>query len=471
MSVLLTRRGILAHRPAAPDGGGGTGDYAAEVLTDNPVGFWSFEEVTGLTTVDETANSYDLDHSGGRDLNVVGAVDSGIEYSVGKSTNHSVAAHCMGDLTLEAWIKTTTNNGDWKTIVSAGSSASEYTRRMLVLHGSTLRLNHRNTSSSGVGGSNNYVFWDSSGLLIDGDWHHVVGQFDAAAGEMHLYVDGTLVATSSFSGSISLDRFDVGDLPTSGAGLPFLGSIDEAAVYDAVIADTRIAAHYDAREVSTFVPGEVDFDPSTLTALDGWFAADELSGFSTDDPVGLWDNLQGGSDLEQATGSKQPLYKDAVLNGLPVVEFDGVDDELRADMATGQPWTYSFVARLLTLKDCSLAAASSGTSSSEGLINSASDLWRTYNGSGFNGPSSDTDWHIFTVLFDGSNSYIRVDAAATTGDSGHENGGRLTLARNPANPVFAHMQVAEFLRAAAEWAGTEVTDAEAYLADKWGLTI
>lgn len=59
-----------------------------------------------------------------------------------------------------------------------------------------------------------------------------------------------------------------------------------------------------------------------------WFDASSLS-LANNDPVTSWSDISGNSnDAAQATGSLQPLYKTAVINGLPTVYFDGTDDYL-----------------------------------------------------------------------------------------------------------------------------------------------
>ena len=81
------------------------------------------------------------------------------------------------------------------------------------------------------------------------------------------------------------------------------------------------------------------FSPTDLTNLLAWYKADgalwqdsartipvALDG----DPVGAWDDESGnGNHLLQATTGHQPMYRTEVLNGRPIVRFDGVDDHLQ----------------------------------------------------------------------------------------------------------------------------------------------
>lgn len=68
-------------------------------------------------------------------------------------------------------------------------------------------------------------------------------------------------------------------------------------------------------------------DPDDVAGLTGWWKADALS-LSNNDPVSAWPNSgSGGGNFEfQQSLTARPLYKTGGPNGLPYVEFDGVND-------------------------------------------------------------------------------------------------------------------------------------------------
>lgn len=79
------------------------------------------------------------------------------------------------------------------------------------------------------------------------------------------------------------------------------------------------------------------FAPTDIAGLKLWLRAGSLS-LSDGDPVSSWTDLSGNANhAVQASGTKQPLFKTAIINGKDVVRFDGVDDVLVAPTPIGPP--------------------------------------------------------------------------------------------------------------------------------------
>src|ERR1051325_4711729 len=78
------------------------------------------------------------------------------------------------------------------------------------------------------------------------------------------------------------------------------------------------------------------FSPSDISGLKIWLKADAGAGSSDGDAVGTWTDQSGTShDFTQATSSKKPTYKTNIQNSLPVVRFDGTDDEMSGGDLSG----------------------------------------------------------------------------------------------------------------------------------------
>lgn len=70
------------------------------------------------------------------------------------------------------------------------------------------------------------------------------------------------------------------------------------------------------------------FTPADLNPA-GWGEASELTGLADADPVESWTDLSGNArHLAQGTAGNRPTFRTNVINGHPVVRFDGVDDRL-----------------------------------------------------------------------------------------------------------------------------------------------
>src|SRR5207245_1583234 len=95
----------------------------------------------------------------------------------------------------------------------------------------------------------------SSGRVDDGNWHHVV--LSAAVTTQSLYLDGSLVG--SLAGTIDhvdMTKYYLGGgtgapawpaTTSSKAPFPFIGQLDEAAVYGHPLSQAQVLAHYQAR--------------------------------------------------------------------------------------------------------------------------------------------------------------------------------------------------------------------------------
>lgn len=91
--------------------------------------------------------------------------------------------------------------------------------------------------------------------------------------------------------------------------------------------------------------GVTAFDPLTLSPT-LWLKADAITGKNDGDALASWTDSSGNANtVSQGTGANQPLYKTAIVNGKPVVRFDGTNDLLVAATAlvTAAPWTVCMV--------------------------------------------------------------------------------------------------------------------------------
>jgi hypothetical protein len=205
---------------------------------------------------------------------------------------------------------------------------------------------------------------------------------------------------------------------------------------------------------------------------------------SDGDPVGAWDDRSGnGRHPTQATAAKRATYKTAILNGLPVLRLDGVDDflstasvtlsghtgftllavakiaaavsygqlvvmdfgrtELRQHSSTRQP---SFISGQATV------ACTSPTALTDGLFH----VWAA---------TFDLAADALEVLVDGTSKATATEAGVTNASAAWAVGAR------PDGTLCWNGDVAEVLAWGRRLSPTDLADATHFLGTKYALTV
>ena len=91
----------------------------------------------------------------------------------------------------------------------------------------------------------------STVVINDGQWHHIAGVRDTAAGQARLFVDGALEASLADTTGIFLEvnsvPWNIGNVPGSGSvRFPWDGLIDEVEIFNRALSATEIKAIYEA---------------------------------------------------------------------------------------------------------------------------------------------------------------------------------------------------------------------------------
>ena len=201
------------------------------------VGYWNFEENTGNTINDLTANKNN------------GTLINGVQRTV---ANSNLIAKPEGkalffdgvndyiqmnlnepetEVTHELWFKTTSLNGCLFFVVSGDASSTALDRGIYLSNGNIFAniYNAETISSSGLN-------------LADGKWHHVAHVFGASVAGQQIYVDGQLVATGSktYSDFNWQDKIAIGYSAYSSGY--FKGEIDEVRVWNVAKTQSQIQA-------------------------------------------------------------------------------------------------------------------------------------------------------------------------------------------------------------------------------------
>ncbi len=150
---------------------------------------------------------------------------------------NSLSLGLTNQITIEAWIKPLTTNGDQSIVAKIGTDNG--------LHG--FQFGMHNNQWGGQFNSFPGQAWAS--YIIDspipmalGAWNHVVWTYDQSA--MKLYLNGQPVATNVIGAQPIASS--TADLSIGGNGPPFTGAIDELSVYNTALSAAQIQAIYNA---------------------------------------------------------------------------------------------------------------------------------------------------------------------------------------------------------------------------------
>lgn len=241
-------------------------------------------------------------------------------------------------------------------------------------------------------------------------------------------------------------------------------------------------------KVSVFATPQPGVSPLQLPGLVAWYDASQITGLSDGEAVAQWNDVSGnGNHLTQGTAGFRPIYKVSIVNGLPVVRFDGTDDKLTRSTlvaATTQVTAYFFVWKVDTTGGNQQRFIDyDGTGERQAvdvlIATSVIQLWA----SEFR---EHTSWsgdvnQLVTVVIDGSgdgsSSTIRIDGVALTPaavDPGDFGLGSLRVgsAADGTIPLKGDLaELAIFGAKSSPYSTTEITQMESYLASKWGIGI
>lgn len=144
--------------------------YPDEVLADNPVAYYRFEETSGTTATDTTANANTGTYENGVLLGQASATNLGNAARFDGIDDHVITPNSVGGtFTLEMWVNTAANSATgsqgyqgtgflWSDV---GGSANDFILAALNDHAAFFTGNPDTTI-------------EGTSLLNDGNWHHVV---------------------------------------------------------------------------------------------------------------------------------------------------------------------------------------------------------------------------------------------------------------------------------------------------------
>jgi hypothetical protein len=199
------------------------------VATAGLVSYWRLGEASGATADDAVAanNGANTSVTHGVAGAITGDADTAYGFAGG---NVIVTTHASLQLTtgsLEFWIKTAAPGAGYRAAVLKRDAYGVYVIDSVL-------------STYDWGGAGEH---SSGENIADDEWHHVVKTFvSASAGNCKVYLDGALVLTTDMTVLDNGNNFAIGS--TDAGTQAITATIDEVAVYNAVLSPATISAHY-----------------------------------------------------------------------------------------------------------------------------------------------------------------------------------------------------------------------------------
>jgi len=223
--------------------------YADVVQFDQPSGYWQFNNpvTTGLGSVllEATATAGQTLTSNASLLTVESPIrgDSGYAVSMSGSQQLTTGALTEGasgdaaglaEFSVEVWVKASdVTPASTETLIRGPLSSSNAQWRVDLNTGGTISVVFRNS-----GGTDHTV---TSATLADATWYHIVGVI--RSGNVFLYVNGSQMATTAWSGSFGTMDAD-SEMVVLDGSVPGIYYFDELALYRYGLTAGRVDAHY-----------------------------------------------------------------------------------------------------------------------------------------------------------------------------------------------------------------------------------
>lgn len=204
------------------------------------VGWWRMDETSGSTASDASGYNGAGSCTGsptwvaGKCGSALSLSGSGQYVTVTDTTNSEY--DIQGDITLAAWIKTTSAAVP-QVVLSKDNTGTSRSYNLQTTSGQPkffLSTSGSTACGTATGGT----------PKNDGLWHYIMGVRSGTA--MTIYVDGVSAGTGTCTGNLFVSNINVLIGATSGGGNAFTGQIDDVRIYNRALSASEIQAAYNA---------------------------------------------------------------------------------------------------------------------------------------------------------------------------------------------------------------------------------
>lgn len=311
--------------------------------------------------------------------------------------------------------------------------------------------------------------------LLPDYWYNLAAVIDEPGATVDAYLNGmqycsfSITNAPGISGSVEPLLFG---RTYQGSTQSWQGKLSEFMIHN--VADDTIIT-------SNFAGKSPDYEPLVPIPLNGlklWLDAGAATFQDTGatvvandgDPVAFWDDLSGNAGaVSQTTGTRAGTLRTNVLNGHPVVEFDGTEDRLENTVNYGVPSTVIYVGRILGANRRRVL----GGRSNNWLLGYHSGYKNRFYGQGWlhqpNTAVVDNEWNLFVGQIN-AGLFARLytngnQQAANTGPTQGPNG----ISVGGSSNQWSYSQAAEVIIYDRVLTDPEREAIEAYLNEKYSI--
>jgi len=212
--------------------------------------------------------------------------------------------------------------------------------------------------------------------------------------------------------------------------------------------------------------------PDQISGLRMWLKADAITGKNDNDTISTWDDSSGNSNSVTAAVGKEPIYNTGILNGNPVVSFNGAGGKsLTNNLNMSTPSTVIYVSRI----NGATAGRILSGKNNNWLLGFWSGNRKVLYAEGWvaapGGFTPDTNWYMYTATTSGSLTTGYENGTQWISNSGGIAGiNGFSLNGFGGSSEFSDAQIAEVIAFNSVLNSTDRGRVEGYLANKYGLT-
>lgn len=208
-----------------------------------------------------------------------------------------------------------------------------------------------------------------------------------------------------------------------------------------------------------------------IPGLVSWFDASKITGLNDNDPVTTWDDQSPYSnDAYQSNANNRPLYKTNILNGKPVVRFDGANDLLLLlSSYTGGDNTTVFIVANTTGNANSLFVANKIA-----VYGNQGGNWAAFTNTALlSGVALTSTFICMTTIFRAANNVeMRTNggiAVTRTNGIAYQNRGGTAIGADPGGTLAHKGDIAEIIVYNVSLGTVDRSRVESYLMNKYAL--